>query len=84
MSDKTPYCSTARSIRATSEGYDTKPAREIFRETNMNDAMNPYGVKIREARDSEVNPESLAIIIGLDMTAFQMVVVRDGDWALAD
>jgi hypothetical protein len=34
----------------------------------MDPYLNPFGVKIRESRDSEDNPESNAIIIGLDVT----------------
>ena len=30
--------------------------------------MNPYGVRIRESRDSEDHPSSLAIALGLDVT----------------
>lgn len=40
---------------------------EIFTSAGMHPALNPYGV-IRESRDSLANPESNAIIIGLDVT----------------
>jgi hypothetical protein len=32
------------------------------------DTMNPHGVKIRESRDSDMHPESLAIAVMLDVT----------------
>jgi hypothetical protein len=34
----------------------------------MKDTLNPKGVNIRESRDSIVNPQSTAIIVGLDVT----------------
>ena len=34
----------------------------------MHKEMNPHGVILRESRDSEEHPESLAILLGLDVT----------------
>ncbi|HLD91454.1 MAG TPA: hypothetical protein VI911_10680 [Patescibacteria group bacterium] len=62
------YSSLSRTVRATSLGYDTKSAREIFTAATINSAMNPYGVQLREARDSIEHPESFAIILALDLT----------------
>lgn len=62
------YSTESRTLRATKSGYYTKSAREIFQQRSINNAMNPFGVKIRESRDSEEHPESLAIIIALDET----------------
>lgn len=64
----TVYSSDSRSIRAHNLGYDTKSTHEIFKEKKVNDAMSPYNVGIRESRDSETHPNSLAIIIALDET----------------
>lgn len=63
----TTYSSVDRSVRAQAAGYDTKPAEEIF-SSNFSQEMNPYQVKMREARDSQAHPESVAIIIALDVT----------------
>jgi len=44
-----------------------KRTEDIFRSSGMHPSLNPYGV-VRESRDSLVNPQSNAIIIGLDVT----------------
>lgn len=44
-----------------------KRTEEIFTSSGMHPNLNPYGV-VRESRDSLVNPNSNAIIIGLDVT----------------
>jgi hypothetical protein len=62
------YDSERRSIRSRNLGYETKTAGEIFTSKSINNAMNPHGVKVREARDSAEHPNSLAIILGLDVT----------------
>lgn len=62
------YCSTSRTLRADSMGYATKSAQEIFVSRSINSAMNPYGVVARESRDSKEHPNSLAIVLGLDVT----------------
>lgn len=61
------YSSRTRSIRAKNLGYDTKSPTEIF-SMGVNSAMNPSGVKLRESRDSNEHPNSLAIILALDET----------------
>lgn len=62
------YSSTSRTLRENSLGYTTKSVNEIFKERNINSAMNPYGVQLRESRDSIEHPNSLGIIISLDVT----------------
>lgn len=46
----------------------SKSAAQIFTSTNMKDEYNPKMIDIRESRDSAVNPNSNAIIIGSDVT----------------
>lgn len=41
---------------------------EIFRQKVCHPLMNPCGVKVRESRDSEAHPRSLAIVFALDVT----------------
>lgn len=67
------YCSTSRAARSEDLGYTTKSASEIFSKS-VNNAMSPYGLDIRESRDSKDHPESLAIILALDITGSMMTV----------
>ena len=46
----------------------TKTTEELFTSTTLKKDMDPKGVKIRESRDSELHPNSTAIILGLDVT----------------
>jgi hypothetical protein len=50
---------------ATTTGKTTDA---VFAARGINPALNPFGVKLRESRDSDLNPESTAIIVGLDVT----------------
>jgi hypothetical protein len=62
------YSTSTRTLRAASLGYTTKAATEIFTARNINSAMNPYGIIVRESRDSAEHPSSLAVVLGLDVT----------------
>ena len=62
------YSVDDRAARAASVGYSTKSAREIFTQRNISKAMNPHGVTVRESRDSADHPNSVAIILALDVT----------------
>jgi hypothetical protein len=52
----------------TTRSYATKSTKEIYSSSHMDPDLDPKGVKIRESRDSKDNPQSNAIIIGLDVT----------------
>ena len=67
------YSSDARTVRCKAtygdaDYYKHTAPSEIFKERKVNNAMSPNGVKIRESRDSKEHPNSLAIIIALDVT----------------
>jgi len=54
--------------RAASLGYHSKTKEEIFTQRSLNTEMDPRGVRVREARDSEEHPASVAIVLALDVT----------------
>lgn len=53
---------------AYASGTRSKSIHDVFASRNLHAALNPHGVLIRESRDSALNPESTAIIVGLDVT----------------
>jgi len=44
------------------------PKEEVFTQRNLHDSLNPYGVTVRESRDSEAHPNSRGIIMVIDET----------------
>lgn len=50
------------------KSYDSKSRSEIFTARQIDPEMDPKTVDVRESRDSEEHPETLSIIVGLDVT----------------
>lgn len=58
----------AYSTYASTTGYTDKSVHEVFSSRAVNKALNPFGVAVRESRDSDEHPNSIPIILGLDVT----------------
>ncbi len=50
------------------EGRSSLPAEHVFAQTQCHPLMNPFGVRMRESRDSTAHPNSLGIVFALDVT----------------
>jgi hypothetical protein len=60
----------------------------LFKAREVNNAMSPFGIGVRESRDSAEHPNSLAIILGLDVTgsmgSIPNFLVKEGLPAIMD
>lgn len=76
------YSCSAYATRATCSSYDTKTVGEIFTNTKTVSEMDPKGVLVRESRDSQEHPNTVPIIIALDVTgsmgSIPQMFVRNG------
>lgn len=68
----TNYCSTVRGIDASNislDGSITKSmsSQEMFKAMHIDDALNPYNV-VRECVDTEEHPNTIPVILALDVT----------------
>jgi len=61
------YSCSARSVRAEATYSSTHTADQIFAKA-ITKEMDPVDITLREARDSDEHPNSVAIILGLDVT----------------
>lgn len=65
------YSSDSRSLRAVTLGFYDKSPDDIFTQNKVgqiHESMVPSKALLREARDSENHPNSLPIIVALDLT----------------
>lgn len=68
------YSSVTRTERADALGYATKSKYEIFKNRKICESMIPTGIQLRESRDSDEHPNSIPVIIGLDVTGSMLTV----------
>lgn len=66
------YCSTVRGLDASSISADgaittSLSSQEVYKARSMNEALNPYNV-IRECIDSGEHPNTIPVILALDVT----------------
>ena len=50
------------------KGYNSKSREEIFTSKKIDPEMDPANIVLRESRDSPEHPETVSIIVGLDVT----------------
>lgn len=66
----------------------SKSTQQVFSQHQMHADLNPFGVAMRESRDSAANPNSNAIIVGCDVTGsmgyLSEVLVRTGMGTLVE
>ena len=67
MGGSTYSTSNAASTRASTNAY-TNTVSQNFKQRAVHRTMDPVDITVREARDSDVHPNSLAVILGLDVT----------------
>lgn len=79
------YSYSSRSLRSEAKGFYKKSMDEVFtqqKERKIHESMSPRGVAKREARDSETHPNTVPIILNLDVTGSMMTIpdflVKDG------
>lgn len=67
----TSYSVDNRTARAKAAGFATRSRDEIFsqqKERKIHESMDPRTARLRESRDSATHPNSIPIIISLDVT----------------
>lgn len=57
--------SAYRAYASTTRGKTTD---EIYASSSLNKNLDPKGVKVRESRDSDDNPNSTPLIVAIDVT----------------
>lgn len=68
------YSFSSRSTRT--QDYATKSIKEVFKQSHVHESMDPKNIRLRESRDNEHNPNTLAIMLGLDITGSMGVIPK--------
>jgi hypothetical protein len=71
------YSQENYTMRSMAANYKSKAPEQIFTQRTIHDGMSPFGVKIRESRDSEDHPNSVAIMFGMDVTGSAGDIPKD-------
>ena len=72
------WTSSTRATYATmGANARSKSVHEVFRSKSLNERFDPSKIMIRESVDSEDNPESTAIIIGVDVTGSMGMIAHE-------
>jgi len=67
---------SAGAYRATAATLSTQSRAEIFKQSTIKSEFDPRMVVLRESCDSQANPNSNAIIIGLDVTGSMGIIAE--------
>lgn len=82
------YSVSNSSLRGAKLASTNATNAEIFKSREVNNAMSPYNIGVRESRDSADHPNSLAIVLGLDVTgsmgSIPNFLVKEGLPAIMD
>lgn len=67
------WTSTAYAVSMNTRGIDAKNlsannVSEFYKASQISKDMNPYGVKTRDCRDSDEHPNTIPVILALDVT----------------
>ncbi len=53
---------------ALAKSHSSRKTEEVFRQRECHPLMNPFGVRVRESRDSPAHPASFGVVFALDVT----------------
>ena len=70
------YADTAVAYASAVSTRSVQTREEIFKHSKMLEAFDPSKIVIRESRDSEHNPASTPLIIGLDVTGSMGIIAE--------
>lgn len=62
------YSNRAYKSLSSKKSYATKSREQIFTSRDIDPEMDPRKIVLRESRDSQEHPQSIAILVGLDVT----------------